>query len=115
MEPAAPPWSERDSKGWDEPSRLVLTWHPGQDPTTAQELEVRFEKIAALNWLRAGRPGDRALAFWALTGALAWAALMVWLAFAANMLADPRPWLFVAVALVLSVFSARDLLALRRE
>lgn len=69
--------------------------------------------VAVLNWLRTGRPGDRALARWALAGAVSWAALMVWLAFAADMLADPRPWLFVAVSAVLAGFSARDLLASR--
>lgn len=65
--------------------------------------------VAVLNWLRASRPGDRPLAAWALVGAVCWAASMVWLAFAADMLADPRPWLFVAVCLVLAGFSLRDL------
>jgi uncharacterized protein YndB with AHSA1/START domain len=27
---------------WEPPRRFVMTWHPGHDPTTAQELEVRF-------------------------------------------------------------------------
>jgi len=71
--------------------------------------------VAALNWLRAGRPADRALAAWAVAGALAWAGLMVWLAFAADMLTDVRPWLFVGVSVVLAAFGLRDLTALRRS
>ena len=63
--------------------------------------------VAVLNWLRGSRPGDRQLAWWALAGALSWASMMTWLAFAADMLTDPRPWLFVAVCLVLSGFSIR--------
>jgi uncharacterized protein YndB with AHSA1/START domain len=27
---------------WEEPRRLVLTWHPGRHEGTAQEVEVRF-------------------------------------------------------------------------
>lgn len=27
---------------WEPPRRFVMTWHPGHDPATAQELEVRF-------------------------------------------------------------------------
>lgn len=30
---------------WDPPLRLVMTWHPGRGPDTAQEVEVRFEAI----------------------------------------------------------------------
>ncbi len=32
---------------WEPPERLVFTWHPGRDPATAQEIEVRFEPHAA--------------------------------------------------------------------
>jgi len=67
--------------------------------------------IAGLNWLRAGRPGDRALAAWALGGNLAWAGLMVWLAFAAEMTRDVRIYLFLVVCAVLAAFSLRDLRA----
>jgi uncharacterized protein YndB with AHSA1/START domain len=27
---------------WDAPHRVVFTWHPGREPDTAQEVEVRF-------------------------------------------------------------------------
>jgi uncharacterized protein YndB with AHSA1/START domain len=27
---------------WEPPRRFVATWHPGREPTTAQEIEVRF-------------------------------------------------------------------------
>jgi hypothetical protein len=65
--------------------------------------------IAALNWLRAGRPGDRPLAAWALIGSLAWIGLMVWLAVAAEMVGDVRIWLFVGTCSALAAFSWRDL------
>jgi len=65
--------------------------------------------IAALNWLRTGRPGDRPLAFWALIGALTWIGLMLWLMEVAQMWSDPRPWLFVGACAVLAAFGALDL------
>lgn len=27
---------------WEPPRRFVMTWHPGREPETAQEVEVRF-------------------------------------------------------------------------
>lgn len=30
---------------WEEPSRLVMSWHPGREPDAAQEVEVRFTAI----------------------------------------------------------------------
>ncbi|MGH9368784.1 MAG: SRPBCC domain-containing protein, partial [Thermoanaerobaculia bacterium] len=30
---------------WEPPGRLVVTWHPGQDPAAATELEVRFSPV----------------------------------------------------------------------
>lgn len=65
--------------------------------------------IAVMNWLRTSRPGDRVLAFWALTGALTWMGLMIWLMTAGDMVGDPRPWMFNATCAVLAAFSARDL------
>lgn len=31
---------------WDPPRRFAMTWHPGRDTETAQELEVRFVPVA---------------------------------------------------------------------
>ena len=28
---------------WEPPRRVVFSWHPGKDPSLAQEVEVRFE------------------------------------------------------------------------
>lgn len=67
--------------------------------------------IAAMNWLRAGRPGDKGLALWSMIGALAWIGLMVWLMQIASMWADPRPWLFIAVCAALAFFSFRSMSA----
>jgi hypothetical protein len=64
--------------------------------------------IAVLNWLRTGRPHDRPLALWSLTGALTWIGLMAWLMEAAHMWNDPRPWSFIAVCTILALFAARD-------
>jgi hypothetical protein len=64
--------------------------------------------------LRSGRRNDKALAFWALLGAVAWIALMVWLMQIAHMWRDPRPWLFIGVCIVLVIFGTRDLLRRRR-
>lgn len=30
---------------WEPPHRLVMTWHPGRAPSSAQEVEVRFVAI----------------------------------------------------------------------
>ena len=29
---------------WEPPTRLVFSWHPGRDATTAQEVELRFNE-----------------------------------------------------------------------
>lgn len=88
-----------------------LLAHPLLDTYTVWSFSgaVAAWLIAALNWLRGGRPGDRPLAAWALIGALTWIGLMFWLMQAAAMWADPRPWLFIAVCAVLVVFSGRAL------
>jgi uncharacterized protein YndB with AHSA1/START domain len=30
---------------WEPPHRMVMTWHPGRPPSTAQEVEVRFMAV----------------------------------------------------------------------
>jgi uncharacterized protein YndB with AHSA1/START domain len=30
---------------WEPPRRVAFTWHPGQDPATAQDIEVRFTGV----------------------------------------------------------------------
>lgn len=30
---------------WEPPGRVAFTWHPGQDPATAQDVEVRFSSV----------------------------------------------------------------------
>jgi hypothetical protein len=65
--------------------------------------------IAAINWLRSGRPGDKVLAFWALIGALAYAVLMAWFMQVTAMWSDPRPLMFFAASLVLAAFSLAGL------
>ena len=89
----------------------TLMTSPFLDPSTMWSFSgsVAAWAIAALNWLRSSRPGDRSLAAWALAGALAWIGLMVWLMEAASMWSDPRPWLFVAVCAILAAFSLRAL------
>jgi len=32
---------------WDPPHRFVMSWHPGREPSTAQELEVAFQPSEA--------------------------------------------------------------------
>jgi uncharacterized protein YndB with AHSA1/START domain len=29
---------------WEPPRRLVMSWHPGREPETAQEVEIRFRR-----------------------------------------------------------------------
>lgn len=89
----------------------TLLSNPLMDPATMWSFSgsVAAWAIAALNWLRTSRPGDRPLAACALAGALTWIGLMVWLMEAAQMWADPRPWLFIAVAAILAAYSIRGL------
>ena len=30
---------------WDPPRRVVFQWHPGRDPETAQQVEIRFSDV----------------------------------------------------------------------
>ena len=32
-------------RDWDPPRRFVMSWHPGSDPETATELELRFIEV----------------------------------------------------------------------
>ncbi len=32
---------------WQPPRRIVFSWHPGRDASTAQEVELRFEDLGA--------------------------------------------------------------------
>ena len=66
--------------------------------------------IAALNWMRGSRPDDRVLAFWAGVGALSWIGVMFWLMPIRDMWADPRPWMFNAVCLILALFNFQTML-----
>ncbi len=53
---------------WDPPRRLVLSWHPGHDPSTSQEVEVSFSAIPSgtrvelehRNWHRRGAEARQA-------------------------------------------------------
>lgn len=65
--------------------------------------------VAALHWMRRRHPGDRVIAWFAAIGAVSWALLMVWLMAIADMWADPRPWGFILVCLLLACFSAGPL------
>jgi uncharacterized protein YndB with AHSA1/START domain len=52
---------------WDPPGRVACTWHPGREPETAQEVEVRFEPLGSgtrVELVHTGweRLGDRAAA-----------------------------------------------------
>lgn len=35
-------WCWGEVTEWDPPRRVAFTWHPGEDPATAQDIEVRF-------------------------------------------------------------------------
>ena len=64
--------------------------------------------IAVLNFIRAGRPEDRTLAWVCFAGCIVWAVIA--LAFGASIgnLADPRADLHALAAIVLAVFSFRS-------
>lgn len=58
------PWGE--VLVWERPQRLVLSWHPGQDRSCSQVVEVRFEPVAGGTRVRLEhrdlqRLGERAL------------------------------------------------------
>ena len=53
---------------WEPPHRLKFTWHPSRDPTTAQEVEVRFVRegdgtrleLTSTGWEKWGKGARRA-------------------------------------------------------
>jgi uncharacterized protein YndB with AHSA1/START domain len=46
---------------WDPPRRVVFTWHPGREPSTAQEVEVTFEETSSGTRVRLVHRGWEAL------------------------------------------------------
>jgi uncharacterized protein YndB with AHSA1/START domain len=46
---------------WEPPHRIVLTWHPGRDGSTAQEVEVTFHPVADGTRVRLVHRGWQAL------------------------------------------------------
>jgi hypothetical protein len=63
--------------------------------------------LAALNFVRAGRPGDRTLAWICTIGCLAWLVLALAFGVSIGNIFDPRADLHALVALVLALFSLR--------
>ena len=70
--------------------------------------------IVVLHWLRSGRPGDTALAAWAIAGSMAWIAIMAWLMQVEEAWNDPRPWSFVIVCAVLAASAIGQFLGAAR-
>jgi len=66
--------------------------------------------LAAVNLLRAGREGDRSLAWISLAGCLVWIAFVVWFAQLLGNPLDFRPLVNLIIAVVLTGFSVRSLL-----
>jgi hypothetical protein len=66
--------------------------------------------LAALNWLRAGRPQDAALAWICVVGCVAWVAIALAFGASVGSMADPRAVYHAAVAAVLAAFSLRTAL-----
>lgn len=66
--------------------------------------------LAAVNLLRAGRPGDRALAWVSLTGCLVWIGFVVQFGILIGNVLDFRPLIHLVLSGVLAVFSLRTAL-----
>lgn len=71
--------------------------------------------LAAINLLRAGRPGDRALAWICLIGCIAWIVLALAFNLSIGNIFDPRGLTHAIVTAVLAFFSLRTLTAAARE
>lgn len=95
----------------------VLLTQPFLDSHTVWSFSgsVAAWAIAILNWLRAGRPNDVVIAVWAVVGALSWVLMMIWLAFAADMIHDIRIWLFIIVSVGLTVFGVQTIVHARAK
>lgn len=66
--------------------------------------------LAAVNLLRAGREGDRPLAWISLAGCLVWIGFVLWFARLLGNPLDFRPLVNLIIAAVLTGFSVRSLL-----
>lgn len=66
--------------------------------------------LAAVNLLRAGREGDRPVAWISMAGCLVWIGFVVWFARLLGNPLDFRPLINLIIAAVLTGFSVRSLL-----
>lgn len=66
--------------------------------------------LAAVNLLRAGREGDRPVAWISMAGCLVWIGFVVWFAGLLGNPLDFRPLINLIIAAVLTGFSVRSLL-----
>ncbi len=71
--------------------------------------------LAAVNLLRAGRKGDRALAWISFAGCVVWSGFAVWFGVLIGNVFDFRPMGNLIITLVLAVFSLRSALRQDRE
>ena len=93
-----------------------MGWVPIGRTTTSQmsllwALSASFAVLllAAVNLLRAGRRGDRALGWISFAGCVVWIGFVLWFgALIGNML-DFRPLINLVITLVLAIFSLRSL------
>lgn len=65
--------------------------------------------LGALNIVRAGRPGDRAVAAIATVGTFLWMVLALTFGISIHHIADPRPLSHIVISLVLVLFGIRSL------
>jgi len=65
--------------------------------------------LGALNIVRAGRPGDRAVAAIATVGTAAWMFLALTFGISIHHVSDPRPLSHIIISLVLVLFGIRSL------